>query len=37
MLLASLNEAAMLVAQADDPGAARHEVGATIDRLVSRL
>ena len=37
MLLAALNEGAMLVAQADDPTAARAEVGAAVDRLLSRL
>jgi AcrR family transcriptional regulator len=37
MLLASLNEAALLVAQAIDPAAARQAVGVTVDRLVSRL
>ena len=37
MLLAALNEAAMLVAQADDPSAARAEVGASVDRLLARL
>ena len=37
MLLAALNEAAMLVAQAKDPVAARADVGATVDRLLSRL
>jgi AcrR family transcriptional regulator len=37
MLLAALNEAAMLVAQAEDPVAARADVGATVDRLLSRL
>jgi AcrR family transcriptional regulator len=37
MLLAALNEAALLVAQAEDPAAARAEVGAALDRLVARL
>jgi hypothetical protein len=37
MLLAALNEAALLVAQADDRAAARAEVGATVDRLLARL
>ena len=37
MLLAALNEAAMLVAQAGDHGATRAEVGVALDRLLSRL
>jgi AcrR family transcriptional regulator len=37
MLLAALNEGAMLVAQADDQGAARAEVGAAVDKLLARL
>jgi AcrR family transcriptional regulator len=37
MLLAALNEAAMLVALADDPDAARALVGASVDRLLARL
>ena len=37
MLLAALNEGAMLVAQADDQAAARAEVGAAVDRLLARL
>jgi AcrR family transcriptional regulator len=37
MLLAALNEAALLVAQADDPVAARAAVGTSVDRLLSRL
>lgn len=37
MLLAALTEAAMLVAQSDDPPATRAEVGATVERLISRL
>jgi AcrR family transcriptional regulator len=37
MLLAALNEGAMLVAQADDHGAARAEVGAAVDKLLARL
>ena len=37
MLLAALNEGAMLVAQADDHAAARAEVGAAVDRLLARL
>ncbi|HXQ59863.1 MAG TPA: TetR/AcrR family transcriptional regulator [Acidimicrobiales bacterium] len=37
LLLAALNEAAMLVANADDPAAARALVGATVERLLMRL
>ena len=37
MLLAALNEAAMLVALADDPASARAEVGAAVERLLTRL
>jgi AcrR family transcriptional regulator len=37
MLLAALNEGAMLVAQADDQPAARAEVGAAVDRLLANL
>lgn len=37
MLLAALNEAAMLVANAEDRKRARAEVGETVDRLLSRL
>ncbi len=37
MLLAALNEAAMLVAQAPDPAAERARVGATVERLLARL
>ena len=37
MLLAALNEGAMLVAQADDQAAARAEVGAAVDKLLARL
>jgi AcrR family transcriptional regulator len=37
LLLAALNEAAMLVANAEDPVATRREVGATVERLLARL
>lgn len=37
MLLASLNEAALLVAGADDPKATRAEVGQVVDHLLDRL
>jgi AcrR family transcriptional regulator len=37
MLLAALNEAALLVAQADDPARTRSEVGEAVDRLVDVL
>jgi AcrR family transcriptional regulator len=37
LLLAALNEAAMLVAGAPDPTAARAEVGAIVDQLLSSL
>lgn len=37
MLLAAMNEAAMLVALADDPAAARAEVGVAVERLLGRL
>jgi AcrR family transcriptional regulator len=37
LLLAALNEAAMLVANADDPVATRGEVGTTVERLLARL
>ena len=37
LLLAALNEAAMLVAGAPDPVAARSEVGAIVDQLVDSL
>ena len=37
ILLAALNEAALLVAGADDPVATRVTVGTMIDRLLSRL
>lgn len=37
MLLAAVNEAALLVANAEDPRQARDEVGATLDTLLSRL
>ena len=37
LLLAALNEAAMLVANADDPVATRAQVGATVERLLTRL
>jgi AcrR family transcriptional regulator len=37
VLLAALNEAALLVASADDHDATRRTVGATIDRLLARL
>ncbi|HEY7946988.1 MAG TPA: helix-turn-helix domain-containing protein [Acidimicrobiales bacterium] len=37
LLLAALNEAAMLVANADDPVAARALVGTTVERLLARL
>ena len=37
IVLAALNEAALLVAGADDPTATRVEVGGMVDRLLSRL
>jgi AcrR family transcriptional regulator len=37
MLLASLNEAALLVAGADDPKTTRAEVGEVVDHLLDRL
>ena len=37
LLLAALNEAAMLVANADDPVATRAVVGDTVERLLARL
>jgi AcrR family transcriptional regulator len=37
MLLAALNEAAMLVAQSDDPDTTRAEVGVTVERLFDAL
>ena len=37
IVLAALNEAALLVASADDPVSTRKTVGATVDRLLSRL
>ncbi len=37
IVLAALNEAALLVAGADDPVATRATVGAMVDRLLSRL
>jgi AcrR family transcriptional regulator len=37
IILAALNEAALLVAGADDPGATRTTVGTMLDRLLSRL
>ena len=37
LLLGALNEAALLVATADDPAAARSEVGATVTLLLDRL
>ena len=37
LVLASLNEAALLVAGSDDPDRTRAEVGETIDHLLSRL
>lgn len=37
VLIGALDEAALYLAQADDPAQARHEVGAVIDRLVESL
>ena len=37
MLLAALNEAALLVAQSDDPARTRAEVGEAVERLVAVL
>ena len=37
MLLASLNEAALLVAGSDDPETTRREVGTVVDHLIDRL
>jgi AcrR family transcriptional regulator len=37
LLLASLNEAAMLVANADDPVATRAVIGAEVERMLARL
>ena len=37
MLLASLNEAAMLVATAEAPEQARGEVGTEVERLLGAL
>ncbi len=37
LLLAALNEAAMLVANAEDPAATRTLVGVTVERLLDRL
>jgi AcrR family transcriptional regulator len=37
VLLAALHEAALLVARAPDPVAARAEVGVTVERLLARL
>jgi AcrR family transcriptional regulator len=37
LLLAALNEAAMLVANADDPVVTRAQVGMTVERLLARL
>jgi AcrR family transcriptional regulator len=37
LLLAALNEAAMLVANAEDPAATRALVGVTVERLLTRL
>jgi AcrR family transcriptional regulator len=37
LVLASLNEAALLVAGSEDPDRTRREVGETIDHLLSRL
>jgi hypothetical protein len=35
--MAAVDEAALYVATADDPAAARVEVGAVLDRLISSL
>jgi AcrR family transcriptional regulator len=37
LLLGALNEAAMVIAHADNPEAARREVGAAVSRLLRRL
>jgi hypothetical protein len=37
LLLGALNEAALLVANADDPAAAREEVGRTVTLVLDRL
>ena len=37
LLLAALNEAAMLVANAEDPVATRALMGVTVERLLTRL
>jgi hypothetical protein len=37
LLLGALNEAAMVIAHADNPEAARREVGASVSRLLGRL
>jgi hypothetical protein len=37
LLLAALNEAAMLVANDENPVAARALVGGTVERLLARL
>jgi AcrR family transcriptional regulator len=37
VLIGALDEAALYLAQADDPARAHHEVGAVIDRLVESL
>ncbi len=37
LLMGALDEAAMLVARAEDPEAARAEVGRTVDRLIAAL
>ena len=37
LLRAVLNEAALLLARSPDPGAARAEIGAAVDRLISGL
>ena len=37
VLMGALDEAAMLVARAEDPGAMRAEVGHTLDRLIAAL
>ena len=37
LLIAACGQAALLIAIADDPGAARHDVGTALDRLISGL
>jgi hypothetical protein len=37
ILMGAVDEAALYVATADDPAAARVEVGAVLDRLISSL